>query len=159
MAKWLSWAQVAIGALGVFTGAVFLNSLPVLAVYSVTVACVGVVGILGFIQHVFFHRSEAQRLGWDTSQVDWAAYEVGFANLAFGVTGLVAVFGGWGGRASAAVLFAYALYLFQATGLHTYHYFSKHLHDRTWAYRNIVGAGAAAALMLSFAVWGIVAAA
>ncbi|MBK6680706.1 MAG: hypothetical protein IPG53_12075 [Ignavibacteriales bacterium] len=44
----------------------------------------GVVGILAFIRHVVFHKSDALRLGWEADRPDWM-FEVGFANLAFGV--------------------------------------------------------------------------
>jgi hypothetical protein len=47
-------------------------------------------------------------------------FEVGFANLAFGCMGLLAVLAAWGLRAQALVLFGYALYLFQAACLHGY---------------------------------------
>jgi hypothetical protein len=51
-------------------------------VYMIGVACVG-----GGISHIFFGRSISRSIGWDPSPFET---EVGFANLGFGVAGLMA---------------------------------------------------------------------
>jgi hypothetical protein len=39
---------------------------------------VGTAGILAFLRHLVFHKSDAKRLGWETDRPDWM-FEVGFA--------------------------------------------------------------------------------
>lgn len=51
----------------------------------------GLMGIWGFLGHVFFPAETAASIGWPESPFQ---YEIGMANLAIGVTGIVAaVFG------------------------------------------------------------------
>lgn len=88
MAKLISIAGMVVGAVGIFFGFYFLARAPALALSIVTGTTVGIAGVLAFIRHVVFHRSDAARLGWETDQPDWM-FEVGFANLAFGAMGLL----------------------------------------------------------------------
>ncbi|MBN1288765.1 MAG: hypothetical protein JXA49_03905 [Actinobacteria bacterium] len=80
---------------------------------------VGAVGILSFIRHSIFHRSDAINIGEDPEE-GFFQIEVGFANLAIGLTALFIFFGSWGNQAEVAVTFIYALYLVLAAYLSAY---------------------------------------
>jgi hypothetical protein len=123
MAGWVSIASMVVGTVGIFFGFYYLANAPQTSLSIVTITTVGIAGVLAFVRHVIFHKSDAERLGWETDRPDWM-YEVGFANLAFGFMGFIAVFAGWGTQANAAVLLGYSLYLFQAAMLHGYRYFT-----------------------------------
>jgi len=122
-----------VGAIGIFFGFYYLSSEPLISLNIVTITTVGIVGTLAFIRHVILHKSDAKRLGWETERPDWM-FEVGFANLAFGLMGFLSVFAVGGNHAQVVVLFGYALYLFQAAGLHGYRYFTdeKKSPSRLW---------------------------
>jgi len=133
--KNVSLLGIAVGSLGIFLGFYFYfqPNLP-LATASVTVSTVGIIGLLGFIRHVFLQKDDAKRMGWESERPDWQ-YEVGFANLAFGIVGLWAVLGSAGLGAQGAILAGYGLYLLQA-GL--------------WnSYRSLVGAQKSAARLIN----------
>jgi hypothetical protein len=123
-ASLVSLVGMIVGTVGIFFGFYFLAAAPRTALDIVTTTTVGVVGVLAFVRHVFFFRSDAQRLGWQTDHPDWI-FEVGFANLSFGVMGLVGGLASGGTKVQALVLLGYALYLFQAAMLHLY----RHLTD------------------------------
>lgn len=123
MAGMISIIGMLVGAVGIFLGFFYLWNNPQTSLWIVTLTTVGIVGILAFLRHVFFHRSDAKRLGWEMERPDWI-FEVGFANLAFGFMGCLSVGAQWGTHAQALVLLGYALYLFQAAVLHGYRYFT-----------------------------------
>ena len=89
------------------------------ALAVVTPTAVGLVGLLAFVRHFFFHHSDTKRLGWESIRPEFQ-YEVGFANLAFALVAFMAYFGGWGVAAQVAVVLGYGLYLLQAALLHTW---------------------------------------
>lgn len=124
MAGILGMLGMLVGTIGLFLGFFYLASAPDTSFAIVSVTTVGIVGILAFVRHVFFFRSDAERLGWQTDRPDWM-FEVGFANLAFGVMGLVAGLASSGAKVQAVVLLGYALYLFQAAMLHLYRYLTE----------------------------------
>lgn len=155
MAKWLNLSGMFVGTIGIFFGFYYLSSQPTLALSIVTATTVGVVGLLAFIRHVVFHKQDAERMGWQTERPDWA-YEVGFANLAFGVVGFVAVLGDLGAAAQAVVVLGYAVYLFQAAGLHAYRYFTDEQRSAARLWRSVIGTGLFAAMMTFFAVSALI---
>jgi hypothetical protein len=113
-ARTLALAGIVIGSLGIFVGFYFYFTPDVpLAVRIVTILNVGVLGIAAFIRHFIFQKDDAERLGWVTEHPDWQ-YEVGFANLAFGLVGLWAGLGNLGLGAQGAILGAFGVYLLQA---------------------------------------------
>jgi hypothetical protein len=119
-ARTLSIFGIVISSIGIFFGFFFYFQPDVpLAIDVVTICSVGLLGLIGFIRHFFLHKSDAQRLGWETEHPDWQ-FEVGFANLAFGVVGLCATLGKWGMAAQGAILAGYGTYLLQAALLNTY---------------------------------------
>lgn len=88
------------------------------ALEVVTALTVGGVGVSSFVRHVVFARGDAARLGWGAEGGSNFQLEVGFANLAFGVTALWAYFGEWGTGAEVAITFGYGVYLGQTGLLH-----------------------------------------
>ena len=54
------------------------------ATNTVTLWVVGIVGVISFLRHAVFHRSDAKRMGWDYGKRNDFQLEVGFANLAWG---------------------------------------------------------------------------
>jgi hypothetical protein len=121
------------GGVGIFLGFYFLDASPETSFRIVTATTVGIAGVLAFVRHVVFHRSDAERLGWQTDRPDWM-FEVGFANLAFGAMGFLAALAPWGTKPQAVVLLGYALYLFQAALFHLHRYLTdgKRSAARLW---------------------------
>jgi hypothetical protein len=150
MAQLLNLGGMAVGAVGIFLGFYFLSSAPLLALALVTGTCVGVVGILAFLRHVVFHRADAARMGWQTERPDWQ-FEVGFANLAFGLPGLLVALFLPSYPAFFVLLLGYALYLAQAAALHLTRYLTDAKRDPARLWRSVVGTALFAVLMLVFA--------
>ena len=133
-----------------------MENKPQLSLAIVTATTVGVVGVLAFIRHFIFHKADAKRMGWETDRPEWA-YEVGFANLAFGVMGLFSVFGKLGMPAQALTILGYAVYLMQAAFLHGYQYFSSETKSAEKLWRIVIGTASFAAMMLYFAIHALAA--
>lgn len=123
MSKYISIISMLIGTIGIFFGFFYLGNSPDKSLSIMVLSTVGIVGVLAFVRHVIFHKSDAKRLGWETERPDWM-FEVGFANLAFGLAALLAVGLKNAFTAQAIILLGYALYLFQAACLHGYRYFT-----------------------------------
>ena len=154
MAKWISLASMAIGAVGIFLGFYYLGSAPLTALRIVTATTVGIVGILAFVRHVIFHKSDAERLGWQTDRPDWM-FEVGFANLAFGFMGLLALVPGLGKEAQIVILLGYALYLVQAALLHGFRYFTDAVRSPARLWRSTIATLLYAGMMIFFALYAL----
>ena len=123
MSGLISIISMAAGTAGIFFGFYYLGQDPLLALRIVTLSTVGIVGLLSFVRHVVFYKSDMKRLGWETDKPDWM-FEVGFANLAFGLAGILAVAADWDKNALIISLAGYAFYLLQAGILHGYRYFT-----------------------------------
>ena len=97
IAKVLMQVTWVVGGIGLFFG---LNALSLgqisSAVQWVALWSVGGVGLLSFVRHSVFHRSDALRMGWDLGKRNDFQIEVGFANLAWGVVALIASSLDWG---------------------------------------------------------------
>jgi hypothetical protein len=150
MAQLLNVAGLAVGAVGIFLGFYLLSSAPLTALALVTGTCVGVVGTLAFVRHVIFHREDAARMGWQTDRPDWQ-FEVGFANLAFGLTGLLVAIWLPSYPAFFVLLLSYALYLAQAALLHLYRYLTEEKRSPARLWRSVIGTALFAAMMAVFA--------
>ena len=124
MASLISTIGMVIGAIGIFAGFYFLPTDPALALRLVTGLSVGAVGLLAFVRHVIFHRSDAIRLGWPVDHPEWQL-EVGFANLALGLPALFIATVSPSYPAFFVLLAAYGLYLAQAAILHGIGYIKK----------------------------------
>jgi hypothetical protein len=142
---------MAAGAIGIFFGFYFLCSRPLMSLALVTGTCVGVVGILAFIRHVLFYRSDAARLGWQTDRPDWQ-FEVGFANLAFGLMGFTVALSTPSFPAFFVVLIGYSAYLTQAALLHLYRYLADPERSPARLWRSVIGTLLFAAMMAVFAI-------
>ncbi len=151
MAKWIGIAGMIVGGVGIFLGFYYLDSNPAAALDYVTITTVGIVGVLAFIRHVIFHKSDAKRLGWETDRPDWM-FEVGFANLAFGCMGFLAVLDDWGIQAQVITLLGYAVYLLQASILHAYRYFTDTERNAARFWRSSIATLVFAAMMSYFAL-------
>ena len=79
---------------------------------------VGGSGVLSFVRHAVFHRSDAARMGWDYGRRNDFQIEVGLANLAIGVVGIAAWALGWGTAAEGAVVLVFGVYMLGAALLH-----------------------------------------
>ena len=79
---------------------------------------VGGVGLLSFIRHAVFHKSDAARMGWDYGQRNDFQLEVGFANLAWGVAAIVGFIQGWDTQTLGALVLVVGIYMLQAAILH-----------------------------------------
>ncbi len=150
MAQLLNLGGMAVGAVGIFIGFYFLSTAPLTALAIVTGTCVGVVGVLAFLRHVVFHREDAARMGWQTDRPDWQ-FEVGFANLAFGLPGLLVALWLPSYPAFFVLLTGYALYLAQAAALHLTRYLTDGKRSPARLWRSVIGTSLFAVLMLVFA--------
>ena len=106
----------AAGAVGIGLG--FSKSSAVDGLKPVMILTVGVLGLVSFVRHVVFNRSDAARMGWDHEAPNNFQIEVGLANLAWGLLAFAAVGWHWGISAEATVSLIFALYLLGAFGLH-----------------------------------------
>jgi len=109
--------RIVTGTLGLFFGyyEFFDNNLEA-ALDIITITAVGIVGLLSFVGHLIFHKSDARRLGWESS-TPYYQYEVGFAHLSFALIALFTYFGNWGLAAKGLTVLGYTLYLLQV-GIH-----------------------------------------
>lgn len=151
MSGLISLVSMITGTAGIFFGFYYMPDQPLLALRLVTFSTVGVVGVLSFVRHFVFYKSDMKRLGWETEKPDWM-FEVGFANLAFGLIGIVSVFSGMGKDAMALVLAGYAVYLLQAGLLHGYRYFTDTLKSPARLWRSCIATLLYVAMMCYFAV-------
>lgn len=106
----------AAGAVGIGLGFSKSNALD--ALKPLTLLTVGVLGVLSFVRHAVFHRSDAVRMGWDLGMPNNFQIEVGLANLAWGLLAFATVGWHWGISAEATVSLIFALYLLGAFALH-----------------------------------------
>lgn len=151
MALLLHLAGMVVGGIGIFLGFYFLSSEPAKSLALVTGTCVGVVGILAFVRHVIFYRSDAARLGWETDRPEWQ-FEVGFANLAFGLMGVTAAIWTPSFPAFFIVLLGYSIYLTQAASLHLYRYLTDRQRSPARLWRSVISTLLFAGMMAVFAV-------
>ncbi len=72
---------------------------------------VGAAGILSFVRHSVFHRSDAARMHWDLGVRNNFQIEVGLANLAWGLVAVLAVVLEWGLAVQASTFLVFGFYL------------------------------------------------
>ena len=112
----LTWVA---GAIGFWLGfGNWQNGDIAAATSSVTLWIVGVVGVLSFLRHAVFHRSDARRMGWDYGKRNDFQLEVGFANLTWGLCGLIAWAQNLSLQAQGALLLVFGIYMALAAALH-----------------------------------------
>jgi hypothetical protein len=93
-------ATYVVGFIGAYFGFQSLSSGSGLALSAIL--SVGVTGIISFVRHAIYNRSDAVNGGWDYGAVNNFQIEVGLANLAWGVFAILAVVLNWGQKAVAA---------------------------------------------------------
>ncbi len=117
----------------------------------VLLTCVGINGLLAFLAHTILHKSDAERLGMETANPGFQ-YEVGFANLAFGATAIVAFLGHWGVIANTVLILGFSLYILQAVILHLFRFISGEKRGAGYFGGSILASGLYAANMIFFAI-------
>ncbi len=108
---------MAIGFVGVFFGIYFAFIDPALGVQVAALLLVGITGIISFLRHSVFWRSDQARMGWRPGSPQFQM-EVGFANLAVGVVSIAAVVLAWGTAAVGTALLIYGIYIAGAAVVH-----------------------------------------
>lgn len=104
------------GGVGIAVGFATVTAEPP-SLAGATLLAVGLAGGLSFLRHAVFHRSDAVRMGWDLGKRNNFQIEVGLANLAWALTGVLAVLLDWGIRAQAATLLTFGFYLLGVTAM------------------------------------------
>ncbi len=110
MAARLMYATYVVGAVGIVVGMYTVHSDPP-SLSIATLLAVGLAGLLSFVRHSVFHRSDAARMGWDLGTRNNFQIEVGLANLAWGATAVLAVLFDWGIAAQATTFLTFGIYL------------------------------------------------
>jgi hypothetical protein len=105
--------------IGIFVTLYFLFSDPDFAYRFAAAVLVGIVGLLSFLRHSIFYRSDQARMGWIQARPEFQI-EVGFANLAIGLVAFAAAGWNWGPLACGMSLLTYGTYLLCALLLHAY---------------------------------------
>lgn len=119
MSKIMNIIRYTVIFISIFWGFYFVNNNPEVTMKIVAMGLVGLVGVISFVSHVVFHKETAKRLGWESDVPDWQ-FEVGFANLAFGLAGLLTIFSFFNMSSRIVIIIAYSIYLLQAAILHGY---------------------------------------
>lgn len=122
---------------------------------SLSIGCllaVGVTGILSFVRHSLFHRSDAVRMGWDYGRRNNFQIEVGLANLAWGLAAVAAVVLGWGMRAEATTFIVFGFYLLSVTVMQV---FAPEGDDRPLG--PLLGLSTFGVLLTIVGAWGVLA--
>ena len=145
----LMWLTYLVGGIGAFIGFYTINldppSLTIPALLSV-----GVTGILSFVRHSLYHRSDAVRGGWDYGTRNNFQIEVGLANLAWGVYAIMAVVLDWGLMALSASFLISGAYFVLVT---IFVIVTGDLKDRRIG--PLIGIGAWGIVMISLGILGV----
>jgi hypothetical protein len=126
-----------------------------LALTIITVAYAVVMGLLSWVRHVLAWKEDAKRLDADDQPSPFFQWEVGFANGAFAVAGLLAVVLDWGVGAMAAVVLGYAMYLLQAALLNGRRYFSGQSRTPARLWGSFIGSSVLAVMVGVIAFWAL----
>jgi hypothetical protein len=150
MAHIIATLRIVAGTAGLFLGyyELFDNNLEA-ALDTITITSVGVVGLLSFAGHLIFHKSDAQRLGWE-SATPYYQYEVGFAHLAFALVAIFTYAGNWESATKILTLLGYTIYLLQVGILYTWRCLSEHRVFSGYFLRHALSTLGYVALMIYF---------
>ncbi len=121
-------------------------------VYVATFTLVGLVGIVSFLRHSIFYRSDQVRMGWHQDRPEFQI-EVGFANLAIGAVGIIAVLLNLGIAACSTCLLVFGIYLACACGLHVRELVNSKDHKKNTA--KVLMTAYLAATLIAFAILGL----
>ena len=136
--------------IGIFASIFYLFVDTNLSIRIATAVMVGVAGVLSFLRHSIFYRSDQIRMGWRQEHPEFQM-EVGYANLAIGIGALLAALLGWGALACGMMLLIYGLYLLCAVCLHVWE--ATHVQElRHRATRSAFDTGLFVIFLLLFAI-------
>ncbi len=90
ISMWLMNLTYVVGGIGLAIGYSTVNDTPASLSLAALLA-VGGSGVLSWLRHSVFHRSDAKRMGWDLGQRNNFQIEVGIANLAWGILAILSV--------------------------------------------------------------------
>lgn len=124
---------------------------------SLSLGCllaVGGTGLLSFVRHAVFNRSDAARMGWDYGKRNNFQIEVGLANLAWGTVAVLAVVLGWGLAVEASLFLVFAVYMLSVLVLNL---ISTREEGRR-AVGPLLAAAAFGMMLLVVGIWGVLAA-
>lgn len=100
----------AVAGYGIYLGLSSVTEKPP-TLSAATLWAVGGGGGLSFIRHALLHRSDAVRSGWNFDRRNNFQIEVGLANLAWGLLGVLAVILDWGLKVEAASFLVFGFYI------------------------------------------------
>lgn len=153
IASLLFKCTIIITMFGVFFSIFFFFTDQELSYRIAAAVLVGVIGIISFLRHSVFYRSDQARMQWHQEHPEFQI-EVGFANLAMGVVALLASLLNWGSLACGMALLVYALYLLCSLGLHVYQMvYDSEMKKR--AQKSVLNTGIFVIILLVFAFLAI----
>jgi len=118
-ASLLMGATMAASMIGIFVGIFFLFLNIDIAVRIAAAILVGVVGIISYVRHSIYYKSDQIRMGWRQDHPEFQL-EVGYANLAIGLWALIIAAFNWGSFACGLIIAIYATYLLCTLSLHIF---------------------------------------
>ncbi len=120
----------------------------------ILLTCVAFNGLVSFVSHVIFYKAEAARLGLQSSSPGYQ-FEVGFANLAMGLSALAAIYFQWGIPVYIILVLCYSLYIAQAVVFHFWRFVRGEKSDAGYLWGSVVFTALYVANMLFFALAAI----
>jgi len=124
------------------------------ALEVILLTCVAFNGLISFVSHVIFHKADAARLGLESSSPGYQ-YEVGFANLAIGLSAVAAYAFQWGISAYIVLVLCYSLYIIQAVVFHFWRFIRRERSDAGYLWGSVIFTAIYVANMLFFALAAI----
>ncbi len=143
------------GGVGVAVGFYLIGSDSEAALTAVTIAYAVVMGLLSWVRHVLAWQADAARLDVQGQATPFFQWEVGFANGAFAIAGLLAVVFDWGVAALAVAVLGYAMYLLQAALLNGRRYFSGESRTPARLWGSFVGNAVLCIMVGTIAFWAL----
>lgn len=149
----LRYIVIAVGiALAYYIYFTWSDAMPALEIILLT--CVAFNGVISFVSHVIFHEADAKRLGLESSSTGYQ-FEVGFANLAIGLSALAAFLFQWGISAYIVLVLCFSLYIMQAVVFHFWRFIKRERSDAGYLWGSVVLSAIYVANMLFFALAAI----
>jgi len=124
------------------------------ALEVILVTCVAFNGLISFVSHVIFHKADASRLGLESTSPGYQ-FEVGFANLAMGLSALAAILFQWGIPAYIVLVLCYSLYIMQAVVFHFWRFVKRERSDAGYLWGSVIFTAIYVANMLFFVLAAI----
>jgi hypothetical protein len=146
----MRYCVIAVGiALAYYVYFKWADARPALEVILLT--CVAFNGLISFVSHVIFHKADAARLGLESASPGYQ-FEVGFANLAMGLSALAAFLFQWGVSAYIVIVLCYSLYIMQAVVFHFWRFMKREKSDAGYLWGSVIFTAIYVANMLFFAL-------